>query len=424
MSACLFPTPSSRDPEPEPLADRAATILQIVPELETGGAELSTIEIAEAIVAAGGRALVLTEGGRMLPRLEAVGADVRIFPAATKNPLKLLANARAIARLIEAEGVDLIHARSRAPAWSALWAARITKRPFVTTYHGAYNETSAVKRFYNGIMARGDLVIANSAYTRDLVMARYGTPASKIRVIHRGVDGLTFDPATVDPARVERLRAQWGVEPGQRVILQAARLTNWKGQHVVVEGARRLLQSGSWPSGSVVILAGDAQGRDDYAAGLIEAIRASGLQNRVRLVGHVDDMPAAYLASDAAIVASIEPEAFGRTAVESQAMGCPVIATRLGAPQETVLSPPEHGPRTMTGWLVPPGDAQALADALLWALGLSPAARKELGDRARAHACRSFSLRQMRLKTLQVYDEILGRGLAGAYVAARPQNDG
>lgn len=409
-------------PELMPLADRATTILQIIPELDTGGAELSTIEIAEAVVVAGGRAIVLTEGGRMLDRLKATGADVRIFPAATKNPAKLVANAAAIAKIVEAEGVDLVHARSRAPAWSALWAARRTGRPFVTTYHGAYNEKSAAKKFYNGVMARGDLVIANSGYTRDLIRARYGTPAGKIRVIHRGVDVAAFDPETVAPERVERLRAAWGVAPGERVILQAARLTNWKGQHVVVEAARRL--NAQKRLEGIVALAGDAQGRDAYVDSLTEAIQAGGLKGRVRLVGHVDDMPAAYLASDASIVASIEPEAFGRTAVESQAMGCPVIATRIGAPPETVLSPPEHSPRSMTGWLVPPGDGQALADALLWALSLDGPARADLGQRARAHAVVSFSLRQMRLKTLQVYDELLQTALADQYVAARPQMDG
>jgi len=401
------------------LADRATTILQIIPELDTGGAELSTIEIAEAIVAAGGRAIVLTEGGRMLDRLTATGADVRIFPAATKNPAKLVANAAAIAKMIEADGVDLVHARSRAPAWSALWAARKTKRPFVTTYHGAYNENSAPKRFYNGVMARGDVVIANSGYTRDLIRARYGTPATKIRVIHRGVDVASFDPDAVARERLERLRAAWGVAPGERVILQAARLTNWKGQHVVVEAARRLHAERRLEG--IVALAGDAQGRDAYVASLKEAIRAGGLDGRVRLVGHVDDMPAAFLAADVSIVASIEPEAFGRTAVESQAMGCPVIATRIGAPPETVLSPPVHSPRSMTGWLVPPGDAQALADALLWALSLEGQARTELGERARAHATGAFSLRQMRLKTLAVYDELLKTGLAAQYVAAHPQ---
>lgn len=404
------------------MASRAPTILQIIPELDTGGAELSTIEIAEAVIAAGGKAIVLTEGGRMLDRLKATGADVRIFPAATKNPVKLWVNAGSIARIVRQENADIVHARSRAPAWSALLAARRTGRRFVTTYHGAYNEKTTPKRLYNSVMARGDLVIANSNYTRDLVRARYGTPDDRIRVIHRGVDVSVFDPEKVGHDRVDRLRSEWGIGPDDRVILHAARLTNWKGQSVVVEAARQLYQQGRL--NGIVILAGDAQGRETYAAGLRAAIVAGGLQERVRLVGHVSDMPAAYRVAAASIVASVEPEAFGRTAVESQAMGCPVIATRIGAPPETVLSPPEHGPDSMTGWLVPPADPGVLAEALAEALSLDPVSRQALAARSRAHALSSFSLWQMRFRTLAVYDELLGTDLAARYAAAHPKNDG
>lgn len=419
MSACLLPS----DPGTPTVAERAPTILQIIPELDTGGAELSTLEIAEAIIAAGGRAIVLTEGGRMLDRLKALGADVRLFPAATKNPLRLLWNAKRIAALVRQENVALIHARSRAPAWSALWAARWTRRPFLTTYHGAYAEKSAAKRFYNSVMARGDLVIANSEYTRDLVMGRYGTPESRMRVVHRGVDGSVFDPDAIAPGRVDRLRETWGLTANERIILQAARLTTWKGQGTLVAAARHLKEQGR-PLDAVIVLAGDAQGREGYEAGLQDAIRSAGLQDTIRLVGHVDDMPAAFRAAHVAVVASIEPEAFGRTAVESQALGCPVIATRIGAPQETVRAAPAFGPDTRTGWLVPPGDAPALAIALEEALNLDPEARQALGRRARAHACGAFSLHQMRRKTLAVYDELLATRLEAAYVAARPQLDG
>jgi glycosyltransferase involved in cell wall biosynthesis len=193
---------------------------------------------------------------------------------------------------------------------------------------------------------------------------------------------------------------------------------------VVVEAVRALKAEGRLLEGVVVVLAGDAQGRDDYEASLRQAIRSGGLEGSVRLVGHVEDMPAAFRAADVSVVASIEPEGFGRTSVESQALGCPVIVTSVGALPETVLSPPGHGPATMTGWLVPPGDPKAMADALVAALNLGPAERAALGARARAHACGTFSLEQMRLKTLRVYDEILGTRLAAAYVAARPQIEG
>lgn len=386
------------------------TILQIIPELDTGGAELSAIEIAEAIVRAGGRALVLSEGGRLAPRIDALGGEFVPFPARTKNPARILWNARAIADIMRREGVDLIHARSRAPAWSALRAARATAKPFVTTYHGAYNENGRLKNLYNSVMARGDIVIANSRYTADLVKSRYGTPDDRIRVIHRGVDGAAFDPSAVSDKRKRDLREKWGVGPGQRIILQAARLTGWKGQRVVIDAARRLQASGGLKD-SVFILAGDDQGRGGYRTELDGLVAASGLGGKVRLVGHVEDMPAAFALAHLTVIASTEPEAFGRTSTEAQAMGCPVIATAIGAPPETVLWDATD-PRGITGWLVPPGDGAALAEAIVQGLALSAGQRSEMGDRARAHAITDFSLQAMRRATLEVYDGLLGTRLA------------
>ena len=236
------------------MAQSRPTILQIIPRLDTGGAERSAVEIADAVVRAGGRALVLAEPGRLAPEVVAAGGEFVEFPAATKNPLRMLANARAIERLIRQLGVDLVHARSRAPAWSALIAARRARVPFVTTYHGAYGETNAVKRYYNGVMARGDVVIANSRYTADLIAQRYGTPRERMEVIHRGVDCRQFDPARIAPERVSALRARWGVDPAARVILHAARLTAWKGQGVLIDAAAKLKAAGQL--GDAVVVAG------------------------------------------------------------------------------------------------------------------------------------------------------------------------
>lgn len=396
------------------------TILQIVPELDTGGAELSAIEIAGAIVKGGGRALVLTRGGRMARLVNEAGGELVVFPAATKNPVRIWLNARAIAQIVTREGVDLVHARSRAPAWSAKLAARRTNKPFVTTYHGAYGERSALKRAYNRVMADGDIVIANSKYTRDLVRLRYGTPEDRIRVIYRGVDGGEFDPAAVAPSRVEALRRAWGLAPETRVILQAARLTGWKGQSVLIAATRLLRERGDLGD-AVVVLAGDAQGRDGYKAQLEDEIESAGLGGRVRLVGHVADMPAAYATAHLAVVASTEPEAFGRVGTESQIMGCPVIATAIGAPPETVLSVPPVTEGERTGWLVQPGDAEALADAIAAAVSLSAQDRSALGTRARAHVLRSFTLDAMCRQTLAVYDTLLGTRLERAFGGGNPR---
>lgn len=393
---------------------RRPTILQIVPRLDTGGAELTTIEITEAVVAAGGRALVVTEGGRMAPVIAKRGGTLIEMPASSKNPLVMLANARRLAAVIGAENVDLVHARSRAPAWSAFRAARATGRPFVTTYHGAYNETNIAKRFYNSVMARGDLVIANSHYTAGIVRSRYGAPEARIRVIHRGVDVRAFDPGRVSSDRIAALRRRWGLQDGERVILQAARLTSWKGQSTLIEAAGRLIGSMVLER-SVVVLAGDDQGRTAYRDALAERITKLGLGGRIRLVGHCEDMPAAFMLAHVTVVASTEPEAFGRTAAEAQAMGCPVIATDIGAPPETVLAAGRVGPDEATGWLVPPGDADALAESLAEALALTGEPRARHSARARAHAVHNFSLTAMQSATLAVYDELLGTRLAAAF---------
>lgn len=393
------------------------TILQIIPQLDTGGAELSAIEITEAIVRAGGRALVATEGGRLQARITECGGEIIPFPAATKNPLRMLANARALARLVASEGVDLLHARSRAPAWSALLAARNSRKPFVTTYHGAYAERGRLKRLYNSVMARADCVIANSEFTSDLVRRRYGTPDTRIRVIHRGVNLAAFDPERCPEAKVAALRQSWGVPDDRPIVLQAARLTGWKGQRVTIEAVAALKSSGRLGRVAVV-LAGDAQGRDGYADALRALVDRHGLEDVVRFPGHVSDMATAFRAAHVAVIASTEPEAFGRTATEAQAMGCPVIATDIGAPRETVL-PSDTGRSTPgTGWLVPPGDAGALADGLAKALALSPEARAEMGAAARRNVEQRFTLDRMRLATLEVYDQLLGAGLARRFAAA------
>lgn len=390
------------------------TIVQIIPDLDTGGAELSAIEIAGAISEAGGRSIVLSRGGRLEADLAAAGGELIRFPAATKNPAKIIANAFEIARIIKRESADLIHARSRAPAWSTLIAARRAGVPFVTTYHGAYNEQGSLKRLYNSVMARGDLVIANSHYTADLVRSRYGTPEERIRIIHRGVDMDRYDPAAIPADRVAAMRRAWGLREAERAVLHPARLSNWKGQTTVIAAAEKLKQQGQLED-IVFILAGDAQGREAYAEALRAQIASAGLGSSVRLVGHVTDMPAAFAASSAALVASIEPEAFGRTATEAQAMGCPVIATAIGAPPETVLAEPAVAEDLATGWLVGPGEPDALADALAALFSRSPAETTEMGRRARARVAENFSLEAMKAKTLAVYDELLPTRLGEAF---------
>lgn len=380
------------------------TVLQVIPSLDTGGAERSAIDVAAALARRGDRALVASEGGRLEAELAGAGGTLVRMPIESKNPVTMTLNARRLARLIRRERVDIVHARSRAPGWSARLACRSTGVPFVTTYHGIYGERGGAKRFYNSVMAAGDVVIANSEYTARLIRARYKTPAERIVVIPRGIDLASFDPAAVDENRRAALRRAWGVVSGERIVLQLARLTGWKGQRVLIEALTLPPLAGR--TDLVAILAGDAQGRDAYRSELEALVEARGLSGRVRIVGHCDDAPAAFALADAAVVASTEAEAFGRTAIEAAAMGVPVIAAALGATEETVLAPPRATEAERTGWLVPPGDPRALMHAIDAALSLPKDARRSLAERARRYA-EGFSTEAMQTRTLALYDRLV-----------------
>ena len=381
------------------------TILQIIPELDAGGAERTAIDIASALVAAGARALVASDGGRLVSELQARGGLWTPFPAKTKNPISMAMNVGKLRRLISRENVDLVHARSRAPAWVALGATRSPRIPFVTTYHGAYSGTSQIKIHYNSVMARGDIVIANSQFTAERILQMHPFAAGRIRVVPRGTDINLFSVASVDPSRVRQLRDNWGVEPDERVVLLAARLTSWKGQRVLIDAASMLHHSGL--RGVKFILAGDPQGRASYVRELDAAIAAAGLNNIVKLVGHCSDMPAAFMTSAAVTVCSTEPEAFGRVATEAQLFGKPVVVSDLGAVTETVLSPPSVPAAQRTGWKTRPGDAAGLAAAITEILNLGASEADLLAVRARAHVVENFSLDRMCGDTLQVYADLL-----------------
>ncbi|MEH0195525.1 glycosyltransferase family 4 protein [Caulobacter sp. CCNWLY153] len=385
------------------------TLLQVTPELETGGAEQTTIDVAHGVVAQGGKALVATRGGRMAARLEADGGRLAQMPAQSKNPLIMLGNAARLIDLIRREKVTLVHARSRAPAFSALWAAHATRTPFVATYHGVYNAKSSLKRWYNAVMTKGDLVIANSEYTRAHVIAEHGIHPDKVVAIPRGVDLTRFEPGFVSADRIEALRKAWGVAPDERrlKVLLAGRLTRWKGQGLAIQAVARLKALSD--TRVLLLLAGDDQGRKGYRAELEHMIAQAGLQDSVKLVGHCDDMPAAYLLADLAIAPSLEPEAFGRTAVEPQVMGRPVIAADHGATRETVV-PGE------TGWLAAPGDAEAWAQALNDACEAGAAGRQAMGMAARARARRLYSVDAMVEATLKVYARVMAARKTGAGV--------
>ena len=377
----------------DPLAGRV--ILQVLPALDEGGVERGTIEMADAITRAGATALVASAGGRMVPLLERAGARHLTLPLLTKDPINILLNATRLRRLLDRERVDLVHARSRAPAWSASRAARASRTPFVTTWHGLYPANIPGKRHYNAVMASGDRVIAISDFIAARVAAEYGVGPDRLRTIHRGADPTVFDPALITGDRLHKLAAAWRIPDGHRVVLLPGRITAWKGQGLLIEALAHI------PDRNVIAVLTGTPGKPRFTRALLARAAALGLADRLRLPGHCADMPAAYALADLVVAPSLRPEPFGRTVVEAQAMRRLVIAADAGGAAETI----EHG---LTGWRVPPADAAALAVAIEAGLHLPPETLAAFGEGARASVLARFSTARMQERTLAVYREVLG----------------
>ena len=375
---------------------RRATVLQVLPRLEAGGGvERGTVEIAAAIAEAGGRALVASAGGDLVHALTRVGAEHVTLPVDSKNPFVMHANIGRLTDLIKAKGVDIVHARSRAPAWSSYYAAKRSGCHFVTTFHGTYGAEGFLKRRYNSVMTRGERVIAISAFIAGHMRQIYGVDIPRIRVIHRGVDLDRFDPEKVSAERRVALATQWRLDDGCPVVMLPGRLTRWKGQRVFIDAIGKLGRRDIR-----CVLVGSDQGRTDYRRELEDLVESRGLGEVIRIVDYCDDMAAAYLLTDVVVSASTDPEAFGRVVAEAQALGRPVIASDHGGARETVIV-------GETGWLSPPGDAGALAEAIDRVLSLDEAERAKLSEKAIRHVREKFSRTTMCARTLDVYNEVL-----------------
>jgi glycosyltransferase involved in cell wall biosynthesis len=391
----------------ESVRRRVPTVLQVIPRLETGGAERGTLDVAAGIKAAGGTALVASAGGRMVRELERSGALHVPMPVASKNPLVMRRNVTRLAELARRFGAELIHARSRAPAWSARAAARRLGLPFVTTFHAPYNARTALKRAYNSVMASGDRVIAISEFVADHVARVYPEAAGRIVTIPRGIDPRRFDPDAVSDERVIKLSRDWMVPDAAHVIMLPGRLTRWKGQTVLIDALARLDRRDV-----VCLMVGDDQGRHGYRTELEALIRARRLEGIVRLVGECTDMPAAYALANVVVSASTDPEGFGRVPAEAQAMGKPVIATDHGGARETVLD-------GQTGWLIRPGDPDALAETLGLALDLDLDLRARVAEAGRRHVLENFTVELMVSRTLDLYRDVVEEHARRAGARAR-----
>ena len=370
-------------------------IMQIIPELGPGGAEQGCIDIAAELVKSGAQSIVVSNGGARVPELARIGAVHINLPVHSKNPLTMIRNIGKLRRLIKRYNVNIVHTRSRAPAWSAYFACKNTNAHFMTTCHAPYNINGEPKRLYNSVVTKGERVIAISHYVADYLKKEYEIEESKIRIIPRGIPMERFHPTSVTAQRMVTLANEWRIPDGANLLILPGRLTRWKGHHVLINAMARVKNKDLF-----CVIIGSDQGRTEYRKELEDLINSKGLSQQVRIVNHCNDMPAAYMMASIVVCPSTDPEGFGRVPVEAQAMGRPIIASNHGGATETVI----HG---QTGWLVKPGSSEELAQAIHEAMSLNATQRAMLGTRAMAHIAENFTKDQMADKTLDLYAEIL-----------------
>lgn len=376
-------------------SQKKLTIMQIIPELGTGGAEQGCIDVASELVKSGARSIVVSNGGSRVNDLLRIKSEHLCLPVNSKNPLTMIRNIRRIRSLIKKNDVDIVHVRSRAPAWSAYFACKGTKAAFMTTVHAAYKHHNAAKRFYNAIMARGERVIAISTFIAHYVQSNYPIDPARLVTIPRGVDMARFKPELVTAERVIKLAKEWRVPDGVPLILMPGRVSKIKGHHVLIDALAKLGRRDVF-----CIMVGPDQGRTEYRVELERAITAQNLSGIVRMVESCSDMPAAYALASLVVAPSVVPEGFGRIPIEAQAMGRPVIASDDGGFRETIV-------KGQTGWLFPAGDADALAEAMRQVLSLTGEQRQQQAERAIHHVREHFTKDKMCDDTMNVYADIL-----------------
>ncbi len=374
------------------------TVLQVLPSLEMGGGgvERGAVDVAIAVAESGARSLVVSHGGDMVRELERAKVPHFKLPLHSKNPWTILVNIGRLEKIIRENKVDIVHARSRVPAWSAFYAAKRVGAHFVTTFHGTYTGVdNFLKKYYNSIQTRGERVIVISRFIGKHIRSIYGVEENRIRLVHRGIDLDRFDPAKVSAERLVQLAKKWRLPDGMSVVMLPGRITRWKGQTIMINALAQLGRHDIR-----CLLVGADQGRAGYRRELETLLQRFGLADIVHVMEHCTDMPAAYMLSDVVVSASTDPEAFGRVVAEAQAMGRPVIASDHGGVGEMVHS-------EKTGWLFPPGDAEALAGVLRRVLDLSPVEREVLTKTAADYVHKNFSKQKMCDRTLGVYNDVM-----------------
>ena len=377
-------------------------VLQVIPKLGYGGAETGCYDIAHYLAEKNCKSFIVTSGGELLKFINKKKVKVIRLPVNSKNPILILINAIILVGIILFFNISIVHARSRAPAWSCLFATKLTGRKFVTTFHGTYNFIGSIKKIYNSVMVRSDLIIAGSNFIFSHIKdhySKYLDPKKKFLVIFRGINVDYFDPTTKLESEEKKLLQKWEINKEKKIILVPGRLTSWKGHELLIEAINLVNVELGYEAFHVIILGSD-QGRNLYKKKLIRLTEQYRLTNQIKFINHCKDMALAYKVSDIVISPSIEPEAFGRVAVEAQSMEKLIIASNIGGSNETIID-------EKSGFLFESGSPNSLSKKILKVITMDETSLKLLGQEGRKNVIKKFNVEKMCFSTYSEYKRLL-----------------
>ncbi len=376
-------------------------VLQVIPKLGYGGAETGCYDIAHYLPENNCDSFIVTSGGELIKFINKKKVKLIRLPVQSKNPILIFLNSICLIFIILFYNINIVHARSRAPAWSCLLAAKITGRKFVTTFHGTYNFKSKIKKIYNSVMVRSDLIIAGSNFIFSHIKDNYSEYLMfkrKLLVIFRGINVDFFDQSTKTEDEEKKLIKNWGIEENKKIILLPGRLTSWKGQELFIEAINLVNMQLGYEAFYAIILGSD-QGRDLYKKKLVRLSEQYRMTKQLKFINHCKDMALAYKVSNIVISSSIEPEAFGRVAVEAQSMEKLIIASNIGGSKETVID-------EKTGFLFESGNSKSLSEKIIKALNLDDSTLKKIGTEARKNIVNKFNVEKMCFSTYSEYKKL------------------
>tara|TARA_B110001450_G_scaffold74218_1_gene70648 strand:+ start:1663 stop:2817 length:1155 start_codon:yes stop_codon:yes gene_type:complete len=377
-------------------------VLQVIPKLGYGGAETGCYDLAHYLAENNCTSYLATSGGELVKFIDKKKVKLIKLPVQSKNPFLIFFNSIILVFIILYYNISIVHARSRAPAWSCLLATKITRRKFVTTFHGTYNFKNPIKKFYNSVMARSNLIIAGSNFIFSHInnnYSKYLGIKKKFLVIFRGINIDYFDPSTTLETEENQLLSSWELERSKKIILLPGRLTAWKGQEVFIEALNLVNKKLGYQSFYAVILGSD-QGRDIYFKKIKRLVEQHRLTRQLKFINHCKNMPLAYKISDIIVSASIEPEAFGRVVVEAQSMEKPIIASNIGGSNETIID-------NKTGFLFEAGNPESLCNKIIEVLNLGESTLKSMGIEGRKNTIKKFNVEKMCFSTYSEYKKLL-----------------